>query len=696
MEKRIQMILKELYSIDPGLRDKEEDLKKAIGELLSSKPHVVINKKFEKDLKRELLAKFSGRENKKRFFLLSLWRSGAFRAASAALAFCVIIAITMFYVRPGHKEIQLKTGLAEESRENLTKESTHQTQNHPAVYYGNNKVDETKQPENRAEYKPSQNKNIPAEPVTMDKSVVAGKRSVDDSKGPMKDTELSFAPVSSERETPAGVEKKKEIPALKAYNQLRMKQDFNTEAYDNIVENDFQEAVKEPLSTLSIDVDTASYANVRRFLNEGQLPYPDAVRIEELVNYFSYDYAEPKNDDPMAFNTEYSVCPWNKKHMLLRVGLQARKVDVKNLPPNNLVFLIDVSGSMEDENKLPLVKASLKMLVQQMRSIDRIAIVVYAGNAGLVLTPTSGGDKKKILAAIDGLEAGGSTAGGEGILLAYETAKKYYNANGNNRVILATDGDFNVGPSSDGELVRMIEEKRDEGIFLTVLGFGMGNYKDSKMVKLADKGNGNYAYIDTLSEAKKVLVNQMGGTLLTIAKDVKIQIEFNPAVVGQYRMIGYEKRVLNARDFDDDKKDAGELGAGHSVTVLYEIIPAEKETGTNGLRYQTTVINESAAAKDELMTIKFRYKKPKEDTSRLLVYPVKNVPLELNKTTGDYRFAASVAEWGQILRNSKYKEKSSFDNVIELASQSTGQDTEGYRREFIQLVKLSEELNKNK
>ncbi|MBN2441664.1 MAG: von Willebrand factor type A domain-containing protein, partial [Spirochaetales bacterium] len=367
--------------------------------------------------------------------------------------------------------------------------------------------------------------------------------------------------------------------------EMEATDDFNTEEYDRIYENEFLKTIKNPLSTFSIDVDTASYSNMRRFLSYGSLPYKDSVRIEEFINYFTYDYPEPQSDVPFSSTVEVSDCPWALDHKLLHIGLQAKKISMEKLPANNLVFLLDVSGSMSDPNKLPLLKASLNLLVNEMRDKDSIAIVVYAGAAGLVLKPTSGMHKKEIMSAFNELEAGGSTAGGAGIKLAYKVAKENFNKQGNNRVILATDGDFNVGASSDAALIRLIEEEREHGIFLTVLGFGMGNYKDSKMEQLADKGNGNYAYIDNLTEAKKVLVHEMGGTLVTIAKDVKIQIEFNPAMVDSYRLIGYENRILAAEDFADDKKDAGELGAGHTVTALYELImKTSGEAGDDDLR----------------------------------------------------------------------------------------------------------------
>lgn len=466
--------------------------------------------------------------------------------------------------------------------------------------------------------------------------------------------------------------------------------DMNTEEYDAINENVFLEASKNPLSTFSIDVDAASYSNVRRFINNGQRPPKDAVRIEEMVNYFDYDYSQPSNDDPFAVITEISTAPWNPRHKLVHIGLQGRKIPVENLPPSNLVFLIDVSGSMDQVNKLPLLKTSFKMLVEQLRPQDHVAIVVYAGAAGLVLEPTSGDDKKKIIAALDHLQAGGSTAGGAGINLAYAVAKEHFRKDGNNRIIVATDGDFNVGESSNQSMERLIEEKRKDGIFLTVLGYGMGNYKDSKMEILADKGNGNYAYIDNITEARKVLVNEFGGTLFTIAKDVKLQIEFNPANVNAYRLIGYENRMLKSEDFNNDRKDAGELGSGHTVTALYEIIPAGVENEFNKideLRYQKPKIEPGKSYTNELMTVKLRYKKPDEDVSKLIVHRLTDSNTALAKTSDNFRWSASVAAFGMLLRESEYVRNYSYDEVVQLAQHARGKDEEGYRVEFVNMVK---------
>lgn len=465
---------------------------------------------------------------------------------------------------------------------------------------------------------------------------------------------------------------------------------WNTEEYDGISENIFHDALRNPLSTFSIDVDAASYSNVRRFINNGQRPPKDAVRIEEMINYFDYDYEQPKGDDPFSIYTEIASAPWNAKHKLVHIGLQGKKIPTDNLPPSNLVFLIDVSGSMSDPNKLPLLKASFKMLVEQLRAQDKVAIVVYAGAAGLVLEPTSGSDKKKIIAALDNLEAGGSTAGGAGINLAYATAKQNFKTNGNNRVILATDGDFNIGESSNASMERLIEEKRKDGIFLTVLGYGMGNYKDSKMETLADKGNGNYAYIDNILEAQKVLVNEFGGTLFTIAKDVKLQIEFNPSKVKAYRLIGYENRMLKNEDFNNDKKDAGELGSGHTVTALYEIIPVGVDSEfykIDELKYQASTIDPAAFKSKELMTVKFRYKKPDEDVSNLIVHSLLDENVSQNRTSENFRWSAAVAGFGMILRESEFVKGYSIDQVHQLAQSARGIDKDGYRIEFINMVK---------
>lgn len=472
--------------------------------------------------------------------------------------------------------------------------------------------------------------------------------------------------------------------------------DFNTEEYSKIDDNEFKEVKKNALSTFSIDVDRASYSNVRRFLNQGSLPPADAVRVEEMINYFSYNYAQPTGNDPFSMTTEYTDCPWNSKHKLIHIGIQGKEIKMEKAAANNLVFLIDVSGSMSSADKLPLLKSGLNLLIGQLRPQDRVSMVVYAGAAGTVLPSTSGTEKDKMRDALGKLEAGGSTAGGQGIELAYKVAKENFMKEGNNRVILCTDGDFNVGVSSEGELVRMIEKKREDGVFLTVLGFGTGNYKDSKMEQLADKGNGNYSYIDNLLEAKKTLVQEMGGTLITIAKDVKIQIEFNPAFVKSYRLVGYENRVLANEDFNDDKKDAGELGSGHTVTAMYEIIPAgspEETASVDPLKYQSTAVT-SAASGDEVMTIKFRYKAPTDSISKLITKVLKNKPSSFQSCSENVRFSCAVAEFGMVLRDSKFKGDANFKDAMAMAKNAKGKDDEGYRAEFIRLIEMAELLKK--
>ncbi|WP_291720269.1 vWA domain-containing protein [Bernardetia sp.] len=468
----------------------------------------------------------------------------------------------------------------------------------------------------------------------------------------------------------------------------------NTENYQKLNENKFIEPKREPLSTFSIDVDNASYTNARRFIQSGQMPPANSVRIEEFINYFDYDYPQPKNDDPFSINTEISVAPWNKKHKLVHIGIQGKELDYKNLSASNLVFLIDASGSMEEPNKLPLLRSSLKMLLNEMNEKDRISIVAYAGAAGLVLPSTSVKEKTKILNALENVSAGGSTAGGAGIELAYKVAQENFIKDGNNRVILCTDGDFNVGVSSADALVQLIEKKRDNDIFLTICGFGMGNYKDYQMEELSNAGNGNYFYIDNIQEAKKVFVREMRATLFTIAKDVKIQIEFNPTKVAAYRLIGYENRMLKKEDFNDDKKDAGELGAGHTVTALYEIIPVGIESeflaSVDDLRYQNnskiSTNYTTVASSDELLNLKLRYKKPDGKKSKLIVSPLKDENIALSKTSNNFRFSTAVASFGMLLRHSEFKGNSSYQQVMELGESAKGKDEEGYRTEFLKLV----------
>jgi Ca-activated chloride channel homolog len=475
------------------------------------------------------------------------------------------------------------------------------------------------------------------------------------------------------------------------------KEEWDREGYDHIKENRFLDVKENPLSTFSIDVDAASYSNIRRFLNESQMPPAGAVRIEEMINYFRYEYPQPAGDRPFSINTEISAAPWNTEHRLVLIGLQGKTIEMENLPSSNLVFLIDVSGSMESEAKLPLVKSSLKLLVDQLREQDRVSIVVYAGAAGLVLPPTSGYDKQKIRDAIDNLSAGGSTAGGAGIRLAYNTARETFMKDGNNRVILCTDGDFNIGESSDDAMERLIEKERSAGVFLTVLGFGTGNYQDAKMQKLADKGNGNHAYIDGLSEAKKVFVSEFGGTLFAIAKDVKLQVEFNPSKVKGYRLLGYENRMLAKEDFNDDKKDAGELGSSHTVTALYEIIPAGTDSrfleDPDPLRYRKGDLRNSNRHGDEAIFVKLRYKDPNGDVSNLIEHPVMQKEIPLGQASANFRFAAAVAQFGMLLRGSEFKAAATYANVISLANGAKGTDREGYRAEFIELVRKAQSLS---
>jgi len=469
-------------------------------------------------------------------------------------------------------------------------------------------------------------------------------------------------------------------------------QNWNTENYSTIHENGFRNVLANPLSTFSIDVDNASYSNVRRYINQGDLPPVDAVRIEEMINYFHYDYPQPTGEHPFSITTELARCPWNANNYLLHVGLQGKSIDKSELPASNLVFLLDVSGSMGMQNKLPLLKRAYKMLVNELRPTDRVAIVVYAGAAGKVLDSTPGNEKKTILEALDKLNAGGSTAGGAGLLLAYKIAKENFIEDGNNRIILATDGDFNVGVSSTSEMERLIEKERDNGVFMTVLGFGMGNIKDDKMETIADKGNGNYAYIDNIQEARKVFITEFGGTLFTIAKDVKFQLEFNPAQVKSYRLVGYENRLLNSEDFNDDTKDAGEMGAGHTVTALYEIVPVnslDAAPSVDDLKYQEQK-QVSGKYSKELLTIKLRYKQPNGNRSKLLELPVKN---KLTKNSSDnFRFSAAVAEFGMLLRGSEFIGNTTVESILDLAKNAKGADEEGYRSEFIQLVKTVNDL----
>ena len=470
---------------------------------------------------------------------------------------------------------------------------------------------------------------------------------------------------------------------------------LNTEAYDRITDNPFIRVSQDPLATFSIDVDTASYANVRRFISKNQLPPRDAVRIEEMINYFSYDYGQPAGQHPIAAQMEVASAPWSPEHRLVRIGIKGKDLDLNRRPSSNLVFLIDVSGSMQPAEKLPLLKNAMKLLVDKLSENDRVSMIVYAGASGMVLPPTTGGRKDVILRALENLEAGGSTNGASGIQFAYNLAVSNYIRGGINRVILATDGDFNVGVTNQGDLIRLIEEKAKSGVFLSVLGFGIGNLKDSTLEKLADTGNGNYAYIDTLNEARKVLVEQMGGTLVTIAKDVKIQIEFNPAQVNAYRLIGYENRVLRNEDFNNDLKDAGDMGAGHTVTALFEVVPTGGEIavpGVDPLKYQTSAAPVRSSTR-EMLTLKIRYKDPEGSQSKLLEALLLDAGRPFSAASADYRFASSVAAFGMILRDSPYRGTASLSAVLDMAEGSRGSDRNGYRQEFIGLVNRARSLN---
>ncbi len=662
MDAKINEIIEELCLIDPTLKDQRNKLAGIIKSLDAIKPEEETNQFFKEKLYRQLIEKLAAKKTKRGFW--KNWNKTSKLIISLSSTAICLVFIMMVFSPFEFKFSILKNAFRFRSR--------------PVTYY-------------RGQSIPYYDPSIYSGGTSpyYDGTIVlrsTHKKSSEKFTGP---TYIPCGP-GNDKGIPPGLKSK--INRFSLYNKMSEK--YNTEQYERIFENPFLEAVKTPLSTFSIDVDTASYANVRRFLKNGRLPYKGAVRIEEMINYFSYDYKQPTGKHPFSFTTEISSCPWNKKNKLLMIGIQGKKIPIEKLKPSNLVFLIDVSGSMRSYNKLPLLKKSFRLLINKLRARDRIAIVVYAGAAGLVLPPTSGENKGKILAALDQLSSGGFTAGGAGIKLAYQVAKNNFIQGGNNRIILATDGDFNVGTSSDSALVRMIEKYRNKGVYLTILGFGMGNYKDGKMEILSNKGNGNYAYIDSLFEAKKVLVREMGGTLFAIAKDVKIQIEFNPVKVKSYRLIGYENRILKTRDFADDKKDAGELGSGHTVTALYEIIPSDGKRSAGNLRYQTTRIRDNAAGRGEIMLLKFRYKKPNKSKSILVKKAIQDTNISLSKTSTSFRFAAAVAQWGLLLRDSKYKAGASFNNVLRLAKDAKGADRFGYRAEFIRLVELSKSMKR--
>ena len=473
----------------------------------------------------------------------------------------------------------------------------------------------------------------------------------------------------------------------------------SNESYQPIYENGFSNPKDVPLSTFGVDVDPASYSNVRRFINSGKLPPPNAVRVEEMINYFKYDLTAPVNNQPVAITTEVSSAPWNPNHRLVRIGIKAREAAISQLPPSNLVFLLDISGSMASANKLPLVKVAMKMLIGRLRPVDRVAIVTYAGHVGVQLESTPCSERDMIINVIDRLRAGGSTAGAEGIKTAYTIARENYVNGGNNRIIMATDGDFNVGESSDADMESLITRERYSNVPITILGMGMGNLKDSKMEILADKGNGNYAYIDNLSEATKALVDNYASTLFMVAKDVKLQVEFNPAKVQAYRLVGYEDRLLNKEDFNDDMKDAGDMGSGHTVTALYEIVPQgyadDYSNSGDPLKYQQPKNTPASPYANELMTVKFRYKQPESDYSKMSVAVVKDQPASFNSSSSDFRFAAAVAEFGMLLRNSQFKQRSNYDQVIAIAGNARGRDEDGYRAEFVRIAEIARSLAYN-
>jgi len=471
----------------------------------------------------------------------------------------------------------------------------------------------------------------------------------------------------------------------------------NRENYAHFTDNPLHRVSERPVSTFSIDVDTGAYANMRRMLNQGQLPVANAIRTEELINYFNYDYPSSRSkEQPFKVTTEVAATPWNSHTQLLHIGLQGFALDNAQLPPANLVFLVDVSGSMQSQDKLPLLKSGLKLLVKQLDKNDRIAMVVYAGASGVVLDSTAGDQQMAINMALDKLSAGGSTNGASGIQLAYQMAAKGFIKGGINRILLATDGDFNVGVTNFETLKQMVADKRKQGVALSTLGFGRGNYNDHLLEQLADAGNGNYSYIDTLNEARKVLVEQMAATLNIIASDVKIQVEFNPTQVAEYRLIGYENRHLNREDFNNDKVDAGDIGSGHNVTALYEItLIGSVGQRIDDLRYQTSSAKKQESNKKELAYVRLRYKRPEQDNSLLMEHAImkSDIQKQLNRTSERYRFAAAVAAFGQQLRGGKYMDDFGYDDILSLARQSRGKDDNGYRGEFIQLVALAKNLN---
>ncbi len=693
MNEQIECIINELLEIDPSLRGQEASMRKTIEKLIGERPDLGFDEAYKAELKGELLERFAQKNKAK-----ALSRRIYFGLAAMLTIGVVALA---FWFNSDKKPYSMQSEY-ENARSSVKAEAIH------SIDPSNKELE--KQRPGPETFEP---KLPPPTQTTGDDKAKKGEKPDSNVKNKLGDLPrqefadgieggvyggVLGAAVSSEEALDYDLIKaaKPAAAPMRPGEVEQVRDEFNTEGYAAIHESDFLPAIDNPLSTFSIDVDTASYANTRRFLMQNRLPPSDAVRIEELINYFDYNYEQPKGQTPFIIHRELCAAPWNPDHKLVMVALQGRDISQDKLPPSNLVFLLDVSGSMNERSKLPLLKDSFKLLLRQLDKRDRVAIVVYAGAAGLVLPSTPATEKEIIISALDRLSAGGSTAGGAGISLAYQVAAEHFIKGGNNRVILATDGDFNIGASSDAEMERLIEDRRDQGVFLTVLGFGMGNYKDSKMEILADKGNGNYAYIDSLTEAKKVLVNDIRKTLFTIAKDVKIQLEFNPSRVGSYRLIGYENRMLKKEDFRDDKKDAGEVGAGHSVTVFYEIIPVLGQTGEGtNLKYQDTRIKESAKGSPELLTVRVRYKQPDGDSSSEISEILKDTDQTIADVSGNMRFASAVAEFGLLLRDSRYKGQASFDKLIERARQAMGDDIHGYRHEFIRLAEIASILKQN-
>jgi Ca-activated chloride channel family protein len=666
----IKSIEKDLIAVDSNIFSDSEKTRKMIKALICLRPNIVMRRTYKAELRKEIEKQIVQLQYKKKPISLFEFLRSHKKILSVSTATCVMIAVVMSVVL----------------RERINEFYSN------LVGKGDWALADTSPLESSDSLKLFQNDLSSDQAVSGFDNESSMRVSVRKNNDNIQN--LRWAPSSPSTDEPLeihgggriGLLEKKEVLSSETYKE------FNTESYNLVIDNDFLDPAKTPLSTFSVDVDKASYSNVRRFINSGVLPPKDAVRIEEMINYFSYEYKSPSESEPFSVNTEIGTCPWNPQNKIMLVGLQGKILSKKEKLPSNIVFLIDSSGSMNSPEKMGLLKKSYKMLIEKLDKDDHVSIVAYAGSAGVILEPTSGNKKDKIIAALDRIESGGSTAGGEGIELAYKVAEKNFNKKGNNRIIIATDGDFNVGASSDAEMVRLIESKRNKGIFISVIGFGMGNYKDSKMEMIADKGNGNYFYIDTVNEAKKVMIEEMDSMLFTIAKDVKVQVEFNPVNVASYRLIGYENRVMNAEDFNDDKKDAGEIGAGHSVTALYEIVPRNNGIfkWMNTLRYQQIKSNSNGEKNKEIALIKLRYKQPQGERSQLIEYVVNN---DLNNASANLYFASAVAEFGMLLRDSQYKAKSSFASLIMRAELFKGNDKFGYRREFINLAKKAKAIS---